>query len=92
MITNGRLEGIIEQVRRQLASRSLGGSIDILQGASYPFDFFLASLSVHPIGQSNLSYAGDLICTDLVIEVFRPPFRDQILLELSKTWSAGGRR
>lgn len=58
MITDGRLEGIVEQVRGQLASRSLGGSIDTLQGASDPFDLLLASLMVQPNDQSFWSYAG----------------------------------
>lgn len=57
MVTNGRLKGIVEQVRRQLASGSLGGSIHTFEGTSYHLDLLLASLSVRPHGQSGLPRA-----------------------------------
>lgn len=44
MVTNGRLEGIIEQVGGQLASRGPGGLIDAFERPCDSFDLFLPNL------------------------------------------------
>lgn len=44
MVANGRLEGIIEEVGGQLASRRPGRLIDAFEGAGDCFDLFLPNL------------------------------------------------
>ena len=44
MIANGRLEGVVEEVGWQLASRSPGGLIDAFESPRDCFDLFLPNL------------------------------------------------
>ena len=44
MVANGRLEGIIEEIGGQLASRRLGRLIDAFESTGDCFDLFLSNL------------------------------------------------
>ena len=81
MITDGRLEGVIEEVRGQLTSRRSGSLVDTFESPCDGFDLFLPSLSTLAVSSNKCSIT-DQIRSDLVIEVFRPPFWHQILFEL----------
>ena len=81
MITDGRLKGVIEEVRGQLTSRRSGSMIDAFESPCDGFDLFLPSLSTLVVSPKRCSIR-DEIRSDLVIEVFRPPFWHQILFEL----------
>ena len=45
MVTDGRLEGVIEEVRGQLTSRRSGSLVDAFESPCDGFDLFLPSLS-----------------------------------------------
>ena len=81
MITDGRLEGVIEEVRGQLTSRRSGSLVDAFESPCDGFDLFLPSLSTLAVSLNRCSITVQ-IRSDLVIEVFRPPFWHQILFEL----------
>jgi len=46
MVPNGRLESVIEEVRRKLPPWNFGCLVHIFQRACHRFDFLLASLSI----------------------------------------------
>ena len=74
MVANGRLEGITEEARGQLASGRPRGLIDAFESPCDCFDLFLPNLLTLAISQSRCSETVQ-IRSDLVIEVFGPPFR-----------------
>ena len=53
MVANGRLEGIIEEVGRQLASRRPGSLIDAFESPCDCFDLLLPNLSPVAVSSSN---------------------------------------
>ena len=80
MVADGRLEGVIEKIGRQLASWSLGGLVDASESPCDCFDLFLPSLS--RFSRQTKTKAGWQIRSNLVIEVLCPPFWHQVLFEL----------
>ena len=81
MVTDGRLESVIEEARGQLTSRRSGSLVDAFESPCDGFDLFLPSLSTLAVSLKRCSMT-EQIRSDLVIEVFRPPFWHQILFEL----------
>ncbi len=53
MVANGRLEGIIEEVGGQLASRRPGCLIDAFESPCDSFDLFLSNLSTWPSAKED---------------------------------------
>ena len=63
-----------------MASRRPGSLIDAFESPCDCFDFFLPNLRTLTVSQEGSGVTGEI--SDLVIEVFCPPFWHQVLFEL----------
>ena len=83
MIADGRLKSIRKKIGGELSTRGPWGVIDRFQCSGDGLDFFLAQLYQSFVNRVPLRRLLNEE-SHLVVKIFGPPLRHQLLLELSK--------